>query len=121
MRKRASGAPIRRDAFMATVTAPPELLISTLTPFKNEPATDFSKDENARAMREAIAKVRGQLGRDYELVIGGKHIKTSGKIKSLNPAKPSEIVGVFSKAGEEHVETAMNAAQDAFKSWSRTT
>jgi 1-pyrroline-5-carboxylate dehydrogenase len=106
---------------MATVQAPPEPLVRTLTPFKNEPLTDFSKDENARAMREAIAKVRGQLGRDYGLVIGGKHIKISGKIKSLNPAKPSEIVGVFSKAGEEHVETAMNAAQDAFKSWSRTT
>lgn len=105
---------------MATVTAPPELLIHKLTPFKNEPHTDFSKEENARAMREAIAKVRGELGRDYDLVIGGKRVKTTAKIKSLNPAKPSEIVGQFSKADETHVEPAMEAAQKAFKTWSRT-
>jgi len=106
---------------MATVTAPPELLIHKLTPFKNEPHTDFSKPENAQAMRDAIAKVRAELGRDYDLVIGGKHVKTTAKIKSLNPAKPSEIVGQFSKADETHVEPAMEAAQAAFKTWSRTT
>jgi 1-pyrroline-5-carboxylate dehydrogenase len=105
---------------MATVQAPPEPLISKLTPFKNEPLTDFSREENARAMREAIAKVRGELGRDYDLVIGGKRRKTSDKIKSINPAKPSEVVGHFSKAGSEHVEPAMDAAQHAFKTWSRT-
>jgi 1-pyrroline-5-carboxylate dehydrogenase len=105
---------------MATVQAPPEPLIGKLTPFKNEPLTDFSREENARRMRAAIEKVRGQLGRDYDLVIGGKRIKTNDKIKSINPAKPSEVVGAFSKAGSEHVETAMNAAQEAFKTWSRT-
>ncbi len=105
---------------MATVQAPPEPLTSKVTPFKNEPATDFTIEANARAMREAIAKVRSELGRDYDLVIGGKHIKTTAKIKSLNPAKPSEIVGQFSKADESHVEVAMDAAQAAFKTWSKT-
>ncbi len=105
---------------MATVQAPPEPLTSKVTPFKNEPATDFTIEANARAMREAIAKVRSELGRDYDLVIGGKHIKTTAKIKSLNPAKPSEIVGQFSKADESHVEIAMDAAQAAFKTWSKT-
>ncbi|HWR16022.1 MAG TPA: L-glutamate gamma-semialdehyde dehydrogenase [Terriglobales bacterium] len=106
---------------MATVQAPPEPLIGKLTKFVNEPATDFTKEENARAMREAIAKVRAELGRDYDLVIGGKRVKTAGKIKSLNPAKPSEVVASFSKADESHVEPAMNAAQEAFKTWSKTT
>src|SRR3954453_18954273 len=105
---------------MATVQAPPEPLIGDLTPFKNEPATDFSKEENARAMREAIAKVRSELGRDYDLVIGGERVKTTAKIKSLNPAKPSELVGQFSKADETHVKPAMEAAQQAFKTWSQT-
>src|SRR3954452_15927796 len=105
---------------MATVQAPPEPLVRTLTPFKNEPLTDFSKEENARAMREAIAKVRSQLGRDYDLVIGGKQVKTTSKITSLNPAKPSEVVGQFSKADETHVGSAMEAAQTAFKTWSKT-
>ena len=71
-------------------------------------------------MRSAIAKVRSQLGREYDLIIGGKRVKTADKIKSLNPAKPSEIVGIHQKAGKEHVEPAMQAALKAFESWSRT-
>src|SRR4030088_606772 len=89
--------------------------------FVNEPFFDFRNEENARRMRAAIAKVRGQLGREYDLVIGGKHVKTSDKIKSLNPSQPSQIVGIHQKAGKEHVEPAMNAALKAFESWSRTT
>lgn len=104
---------------MATTQAPTRDSIE-LTPFKNEPLVDFSKEENARKMRTAIEKVRSQLGREYDLVIGGKRIKTTDKIKSINPAKPSEVVGVFQKAGVEHVEPAMNAALKAFESWSRT-
>ena len=45
-------------------------------------------------MRAAIAKVRGQLGREYDLIIGGKRVKTADKIKSLNPSQPSQIVGI---------------------------
>ena len=89
-------------------------------PFVNEPLTDFTKDDTARKMRIAIEKVRGQLGREFDLVIGGKRIRTPDKIKSLNPAKPSQVVGVHQKAGMEHVEPAMSAAIKAFESWSRT-
>ena len=90
-------------------------------PFVTEPFFDFRNEENARRMRAAVSKVRGQLGHEYDLIIGGKHVKTSDKIKSLNPAKPSEIVGIHQKAGKEHVEPAMSAALKAFESWSRTT
>src|SRR5947207_6758897 len=104
---------------MATVQTPTRVQPSS-TPFKNEPLTDFSRPENARAMREAIEKVRGQLGREYDLVIGGGRLKTSSKIKSINPARPSEVVGLHQKAGAEHVEPAMQAALNAFESWKRT-
>src|SRR6201993_925031 len=93
-----------RGAFMATVEAPTQPQIRLHHgPFVNEPLTDFTKDENARKMRAAIEKVRGQLGREYDLIIGGKRIKTGEKIKSINPAKPSQIVGVHQKAGRDHV------------------
>ena len=88
--------------------------------FANEPFTDFTKEDSARKMRTAIEKVRGQLGREYDLIIGGKRIKTPDKIKSLNPAQPSQIVGVHQKAGAEHVEPAMQAALKAFATWSQT-
>src|SRR3989440_7506318 len=88
--------------------------------FRNTSYIDFTNPENARAMREALRQVHGQLGVEYDLVIGGEMIRTQEKIKSLNPAKPSEVVGIHQKAGAEHVEPAMRAALEAFKSW-RTT
>src|SRR6201998_3137542 len=106
---------------MATLEAPVRPRTSVHAgPFVTEPFFDFRNEENARRMRTAIAKVRGQLGREYDLIIGGKRVKTTEKIKSLNPSKPSEIVGIHQKAGKEHVEPAMNAALKAFESWSRT-
>src|SRR5262252_9598990 len=111
----------RQGAIMATIEAPtrPKVRLHE-GPFKSEPFVDFSKEENVRQMRAAIEKVRGQLGREYDLVIGGKRVKTQDKIKSINPAKPSEIVGLHQKAGKDQVEPAMQAALRAFESWSRT-
>src|SRR5579864_7407983 len=107
---------------MATVQAPSRLETSIpTTPFRNQPLTDFTREDNARKMRAAVEKVRGQLGREYDLIIGGKRVKTTDKIKSLNPAKPSQVVGLHQKAGKEHVEPAMKSALAAFESWSRTT
>ncbi len=106
---------------MATIEAPtrPQIRLHE-GPFVNEPLTDFTKEENARKVRGAIEKVRGQLGREYDLIIGGKRMKTADKIKSLNPGKPSQVVGLHQKAGKEHVEPAMKAALAAFQSWSQT-
>jgi 1-pyrroline-5-carboxylate dehydrogenase len=96
----------------------PHLHVPT-TPFKNEPLTDFGNAENARKMKAALTKVRAELGREYDMVIGEKLIKTTEKIKSVNPAKPSEVIGVFQSAGREHVEPAIQAAQQAFETWKR--
>ena len=56
---------------MATVERTATLRIP-LGSFRNEPATDFTNPENARRMREALAKVRSELGRDYDMVIGNR-------------------------------------------------
>ena len=72
-------------------------------------------------MEAALAKVRSELGREYDLVIGGRRVKTEGKIRSHNPARPAEIVGVHQKAGLEHAEPAMQAALAAYETWRRTT
>lgn len=107
---------------MATLEAPvrPRTTLHQ-GPFVTEPFFDFRNEDNARRMRAAVAKVRGQLGREYDLIIGGKRVKTADKIKSLNPSQPSQIVGIHQKAGKEQVEPAMKAALAAFESWSRTT
>ena len=104
---------------MATLEAPvrPSTRVG---PFRNEPVTNFGKSDVARQMRAALSRVHGQLGREYDLIIGGHRVRTAEKIRSLNPAKPPEVVGIHQKAGKEHVEPAMNAALKAFESWSRT-
>src|SRR3984885_2407458 len=85
--------------------------------FRNEPFVDFSHHENAHAMKEALVHVGDLLGHEYELVIGGEHLRTSGKIESHNPAKPTQVVGIHQKAGAEHAEKAMQAALKAFETW----
>jgi 1-pyrroline-5-carboxylate dehydrogenase len=88
-----------------------------MTLFSNEPLVNFRQQENAAAMRAAIEKVRRNLGREYDLVIGNRRSRTSEKIQSTNPAHPDEVVGVHQKAGLDHVEPAMQAALAAFESW----
>src|SRR5580658_6263799 len=87
--------------------------------FVNEPFVNFASPENARAMQAALDRVAQQLGREYDLIIGGHREKTTGKITSLNPARPTQIVGIHQKAGVEHAQEAMDAALRAFHSWSR--
>ena len=89
--------------------------------FSNEPFTDFRDPENARSMSRALDHVASHLGVEYSLIIGGKRLKTAERIHSINPARPSQIVGVHQKAGAAQVETAMTAALRAYESWSRTT
>jgi 1-pyrroline-5-carboxylate dehydrogenase len=90
------------------------------TEFRNEPFTDFSKEENAQAMRYALEKVKGELGREYPLVIGGERITTESKLDSFNPANRTELVGRFSKATKELANQAVEAAAEAFKTWRNT-
>lgn len=88
--------------------------------FYNEALTDFSQAEHAQAMHAAIAKVKGELGREYPLVIGGERMRTEGKFESLNPAKKTEVVGRFQKATPELARKAVETASDKFEEWRLT-
>jgi 1-pyrroline-5-carboxylate dehydrogenase len=92
----------------------------TLAPFATELFVDFTTPSNKSAMESALASVAAALGREYDLVIGGKRLRTEGKIVSTHPANPSQVVGIHQRAASEHVEPAMLAAQAAFQTWSRT-
>src|SRR5450631_742377 len=104
---------------MTYTTVPAIALRSPRGEFVNEPFVNFTEAANARAMREALAHVATHLGREYDLIIGGHREKTASKITSINPARPSQVVGIHQKAGAEHAQEAMDAAQRAFHSWSR--
>jgi len=86
-------------------------------PFTNEPVADFSKSANRHAMEQALREVRGQLGREYDLLIAGRREQTPDKLKSLNPSRPSEVVGIYSKATAELAKEAVEAAHAYFPVW----
>ncbi|WP_066071466.1 L-glutamate gamma-semialdehyde dehydrogenase [Neobacillus soli] len=89
-------------------------------PYKHEPFTDFSIEENRQAYLKALETVEGYLGQDYDLVIGGEKITTEDKIVSYNPANTAQVIGRVSKASKELAEKAMQAAVEAFKTWKKT-
>src|SRR5258707_4808625 len=88
--------------------------------FRNEPLTDFTKEENAQAMRAALEKVKGQLGREYPLVIGGERINTESKLDSINPANRTQLVGKFQKATKDLANQAVETAYETFQTWRNT-
>ena len=87
------------------------------TPFVNEPLSNFGDPAVAAKMQHAIDEVRGELGRDYPLVIDGEKVKTSATISSLDPSNPGTVVGRVSEGSREHAERAMNAAIARFQTW----
>jgi 1-pyrroline-5-carboxylate dehydrogenase len=87
--------------------------------FQNEPFIDFSTPENRKATEAALAQVKGMLGREYPLVIGGEKITTAEKTKSCNPAQPDQVIGIFQKATVEMANQAVEAADRAFDRWKR--
>ncbi len=91
-----------------------------LIPYKNEIYLDWSDEKNVSSMKAALKDVEGQLGGSYPLVIGGKRLETDGEISSVDPSKPSRIVGKLAAATEREADMALDVASGAFESWSRT-
>jgi 1-pyrroline-5-carboxylate dehydrogenase len=71
-------------------------------------------------MQAALAQVTAHLGHEYDLVIGGRRLRTEDKIVSINPARPAQVVGIHQMAEAGHVDAAVRAAHKAFTTWSRT-
>ncbi|HSP33374.1 MAG TPA: L-glutamate gamma-semialdehyde dehydrogenase [Thermoanaerobaculia bacterium] len=90
-----------------------------LSPFKNEQLTDFTKPENRSAMEAALAKVKGEFGREYPLVIGGQRLTGRKTFDSINPAHKDQLLGKFQRGTKADVEAALDAAWKAFESWKR--
>lgn len=91
-----------------------------LPPFRNEPYVDFSQPGPRESMLAALRKVEGELGNFYPLRIGGERISTQERIRSVNPARPSQVVGESARANAAQANQAIQAASSAFDAWRRT-
>ncbi|MDP9053884.1 MAG: L-glutamate gamma-semialdehyde dehydrogenase [Acidobacteriota bacterium] len=92
----------------------------TLPAFRNEPYTDFTVPANRQRMEAAMERVRSRLGREYDLIVGGERVRATDKLRSMNPARPDELVGVVQKASPELANHAIESAYHHFAEWSRT-
>jgi 1-pyrroline-5-carboxylate dehydrogenase len=87
-----------------------------LPKFGNEPYLDFSKPENQESMKRALADLKAKSTTEYDLVIGGKHLKAKEQFVSYNPSDKSPV-GTFQKATAKEAEKAMQVAVAAFETW----
>ncbi len=99
---------------MTTTAEKPRAEIS---PFKNEVVKDFKDPADVAGMEAALARLADRVGMHYPLVIGGRRVETSKRIRSLNPADPAQIVGSVSSASKAEAVEAIEAAAKAFDSW----
>jgi 1-pyrroline-5-carboxylate dehydrogenase len=53
------------------------------------------------------------------MYIAGQKVFTTEKMMSTNPSRPSQVIGVFQKAGADQAAQAVEAAYAAFASWKR--
>jgi RHH-type transcriptional regulator, proline utilization regulon repressor / proline dehydrogenase / delta 1-pyrroline-5-carboxylate dehydrogenase len=91
-----------------------------LPPFANEPLADFTRRELQEAFPKRLSEIHRNLPKTYPLYIGGKTITTTDQIPSVNPARPTEILGQICQAGTTEVNAAMEAAKKAFPAWRDT-
>jgi len=88
--------------------------------FTNEPLADFSQESNRQKMRAALAAVRGQLGRDYPLIVDGQRLTSGAWITSVNPSRSAEVVGKAAAATRAQAEQAVQVAAANFPAWRDT-
>ncbi|MEV9641340.1 L-glutamate gamma-semialdehyde dehydrogenase [Mammaliicoccus sciuri] len=88
-----------------------------MIPYKHEPFTDFTVEENRKAYEEGLKTVESYVGKEYPLIIGGERIITDKKLASNNPSNKDEVIGNVSQAGREHAEKAMITAKETFENW----
>ncbi|MCB2224090.1 MAG: L-glutamate gamma-semialdehyde dehydrogenase [Actinobacteria bacterium] len=85
--------------------------------YRPEPYSDFTDPAARAAYEAAIAGVEAGLGVHRPLVIAGERVDTAGRIESLNPSRPSQVIGTVAAATAADAEAAIAAAWDAFGGW----
>ncbi|MEM8674903.1 MAG: L-glutamate gamma-semialdehyde dehydrogenase [Cyanobacteria bacterium P01_G01_bin.67] len=88
--------------------------------FDPAPDTDYADTAKRSAAEQALIKVKQELGKTCLPLINGEYTETNNYLDSLNPSRPTELVGKVGQISVEQAEQAMVAAKTAFKSWKNT-
>src|SRR5690606_16740315 len=83
--------------------------IDLFGPYTPEPFADFSDALVNASFHAALERVRGQLGREHPLIIGGEKVSTDTWLDSTDPGAPDRIVGRAAMAKAQHIDQAFDA------------
>ena len=90
-----------------------------LPEFRNEPFTDFSVEANRSAFKAALARIEKSLPIRGKNRVGGKAYGASKRFDSVNPCDFRQVIGSFPEGTPADAARAIDAATNAFPSWSR--
>ena len=68
---------------------------------------------------EEVAKIRGNLGQEYAMLIDGQDVLTKDKFENRSPINTENLLGIFQRANAEEASAAMESSQRAAKDWNR--
>ncbi len=85
--------------------------------FQNLPLRDFSKPATRENFQQELFSVRGEFDKAYPLRISGVRNESAEWLESVNPAAPSEKLGVVALANVRHAEQAVRNAVETFAAW----
>ena len=92
-----------------------------MIPYKHEPFTDFTNEDNKASLKKGFETIKKDFGSEYPLIINGERVLTDKKLASYNPAQKDEVIGQMSQAGEKEALDAMEVAKETFKEWRKST
>ncbi|MGB0562161.1 MAG: L-glutamate gamma-semialdehyde dehydrogenase [Spirulinaceae cyanobacterium] len=112
------------DMPVAQLLAPPKVegdrpLIAQ-SAYPNAADTDYAVAQHRDAAATALQTVREQLGQRYQPYLNGAYVQTEIHLDSVNPSKPSELVGKVGQLSMQQADKAIAAAKAAFPAWAKT-
>ena len=84
---------------------------------KNEIVKQYAPGSIERVKLEKTLKIHKSRALEIPMIINGKEIVTTKKIKLTPPHEHKHILGYASKGGKEHVQMAIDAALAAKANW----
>ncbi|MCH7612088.1 MAG: L-glutamate gamma-semialdehyde dehydrogenase [Candidatus Marinimicrobia bacterium] len=86
----------------------------------NEPIKDYAPGSPEKeTLLAKIKEVKSQII-DIPLMIGGEEIRTGNTANCVMPHDHDHVLATYHQAGEKEVKMAIDASQEAWQTWSKT-
>ncbi|QUS59749.1 L-glutamate gamma-semialdehyde dehydrogenase [Synechocystis sp. PCC 7338] len=103
--------------------APPQIKGINDLPTKgypNAPDMDYADADLRQKAFQSLTRVKQQLGKTYLPYINGKYVETETYIDSVNPCRPSQVIGKVGLISVDQADHALEMAKAAFPAWKKT-